>query len=467
MEKKLVGFMDTTLRDGQQSLIATRLKTDEILPIVEKLDKVGFHALEVWGGATFDACLRYLNEDPWERLRKIREKAPNSKLQMLFRGQNILGYKAYPDDIVEKFIRKSIENGIDILRIFDALNDIRNLESSVKAVKKENAHAQLCISYTLSDVHTLEYYINYAKQLENIGADSICIKDMAGLLIPGKSYELVKALKENVNIPIQLHSHCTSGMAQMTYLKAVEAGVDVIDTAMSALSQGTSQPATESMVSALESIGYETNLNKSYFGEINGLLQPIREEALKSGLLDPKVLDVDINTLLYQVPGGMLSNLISQLKQQNALDKFNEVLAEIPKVRKDLGYIPLVTPTSQIVGTQSVLNIITGERYKMVSNETKDIVRGMYGRTPVEIDQEIVTKILGENAERVTGRVADTLQPGLQKVEEEMKKFKEQEEDVLTYAIFPQIATEYFKKRQAKLYNYDEDAKKEGNVYIV
>ncbi len=466
MEKKLVGFTDTTLRDGQQSLIATRLKTEQILPIVEKLDKVGFHSLEVWGGATFDSCLRYLNEDPWERLRLIREKAPNTKLQMLFRGQNILGYKAYPDDIVEMFIRKSIENGIDILRIFDALNDIRNLESSVKAVKKDNAHAQLCISYTLSDVHTLDYYINYAKQLENIGADSICVKDMAGLLIPGKAFELISALKENVKIPIQLHTHCTSGMAQMTYMKAVEAGVDVIDTAMSALSQGTSQPATESMVSALESVGYENTLDKSYFGEISEQLQPIREEALKSGLLDPKVLDVDINTLLYQVPGGMLSNLISQLKQQNALDKFNEVLAEIPKVRKDLGYIPLVTPTSQIVGTQSVLNVITGSRYSMCSNETKDIVRGMYGKTPVEIDEEIVKKIIGDDA-RITGRVADTLEPGYKKMEEEMKKYKEQEEDILSYAIFPQIATEFFKKRQAKLYNYDENAKKDGNVYIV
>lgn len=466
MENKIIGLTDTTLRDGQQSLLATRLRTDQILPIVETLDKVGFHSLEVWGGATFDSCLRYLNEDPWVRLREIRKKTPNTKLQMLFRGQNILGYKAYPDDVVEAFIRKSIENGIDILRIFDALNDIRNLESSVKAVKKENSHAQLCISYTLSDVHTLDYYVRYAKQLESIGADSICIKDMAGLLIPGKAYELVKALKENVNIPIHLHSHCTSGLAHMTYMKAVEAGVDVIDTAMSALSQGTSQPPTESMVSAIESLGFNCNLDKSLFSKISKNLLPIRQEALKSGLLDPKVLEVDINTLLYQVPGGMLSNLISQLKSQNALDRLNEVLDEIPSVRKDLGYIPLVTPTSQIVGTQSVLNVITGERYKMIPNETKDIVRGMYGKTPVDINQDIVQKIIGDD-ERISGRVADTLSPGMEKAELEMKKYKEQEEDVLSYAIFPQISIDFFKKRQAKLYGYDEDAKKDGNIYIV
>lgn len=466
MDKKIVKFTDTTLRDGQQSLIATRMPISQILPVLEKMDKVGFHSLEVWGGATFDSCLRYLNEDPWERLRQMRKVAPNTKLQMLFRGQNILGYKAYPDDIVESFIRKSVENGIDILRIFDALNDIRNLESSVNALKKENAHAQLCISYTLSEFHTLDYFVKYAKQLESIGADSICIKDMAGLLLPGDCYDLVTALKENVKVPIQLHTHCTSGMAQMSYLKAVEAGVDIIDTAMSPLSQGTSQPSTESMEKALRSIGYESDLDTSLFPSILEDLQPIREEALESGLLDPKVLEVDVNTLLYQVPGGMLSNLISQLKQQNKLDKFNEVLEEIPKVRKDLGFIPLVTPTSQIVGTQAVLNVITGKRYSMVTNEIKDIVRGNYGKTPVEIDDEIVKTIIGDDA-RITGRVADTLEPGMAAMEKEMAKYKEQEEDVLSYAIFPQIATEFFKKRQAKLYNYDENSKKDGTVYIV
>lgn len=466
MEKNFVKFTDTTLRDGQQSLMATRMTIEQILPILSKMDKVGFHSLEVWGGATFDSCLRYLNEDPWDRLRMMRQTAPNTKLQMLFRGQNILGYKAYPDDIVETFIRKSIENGIDILRIFDALNDIRNLESSVKAVKKENAHAQLCISYTLSDFHTLDYFVNYAKQLESIGADSICIKDMAGLLLPGTAYDLVSALKENVNVPIQLHSHCTSGMAQMTYLKAVEAGVDIIDTAMSPFSQGTSQPATESMVSALSSLGYESGLDTTLFQSIHDDLQPIREDAIKTGLLDSKVLEVDINTLLYQVPGGMLSNLISQLKQQNKLDKFHEVLEEIPRVRKDLGYIPLVTPTSQIVGTQAVLNVITGKRYSMVTNEIKDIVKGMYGKTPVDISDDIVVTIIGDS-ERITGRVADTLEDGMAKTEIDMKKYKENEEDILSYAIFPQIAQEFFKKRQAKLYGFDEDAKKDGNIYIV
>ena len=391
-----VKIMDTTLRDAHQSLIATRMTTEEILPIASKMDQIGFHAMEVWGGATFDACLRFLNEDPWERLRKIRKEVKNTKLQMLFRGQNILGYRHYADDVVEYFVQKSIANGIDIIRIFDALNDMRNLETAVKATHKENGHAQVAISYTLSDVHTLEYYVKLAKNIENIGAHSICIKDMAGLLVPYEAERLVKALKANTNLPIQLHTHYTSGVASMTYLKAVEAGCDIIDTAMSPLAMGTSQPATEVLVETFKGTPYDTGINTEALSEITEYFRPMREEALASGLMNTKVLAVDINTLRYQVPGGMLSNLVSQLKQQHAEDKYYEVLQEIPKVRADFGYLPLVTPTSQIVGTQAVLNVLAGERYKMVSKESKGIVRGEYGCTPVPIKEEIVKKIIGD-----------------------------------------------------------------------
>lgn len=451
---KTIKICDCTLRDGQQSLIATRMRIEDMLPILSKMDEIGFGAMEVWGGATFDSCLRFLKEDPWERLRKFRSVLKNTKLQMLLRGQNILGYKHYADDVVESFVRKSIENGIDIIRIFDALNDARNLETAVKATKAENAHAQLAISYTLSDVHTLEYYVDLAKRYENLGADSICIKDMAGLLLPKPAYDLVKAIKEEVNVPIEVHSHYTSGVASMTYLKAIEAGADIIDTDMSPLSMGTAQPATEVMVAALQGTDYDTNLNLSSLKEITDYFKPIREDDIKSGLLNTKMLGVDISTLIYQVPGGMLSNLVSQLKNANAEDKYDAVLAEIPKVRADLGYPPLVTPSSQIVGTQAVLNVLMGERYKMVPKETKDIVRGMYGQTPVPISEEIRKKIIGDE-EPITCRPADLIEPEMAKFEAEMKDYKQQEEDVLSYALFPQQAMDYFKFRQAQKFGVD------------
>ena len=451
---KTIKICDCTLRDGQQSLIATRMRIEDMLPILSKMDEIGFGAMEVWGGATFDSCLRFLKEDPWERLRKFRSVLKNTKLQMLLRGQNILGYKHYADDVVESFVRKSIENGIDIIRIFDALNDARNLETAVKATKAENAHAQLAISYTLSDVHTLEYYVDLARRYENLGADSICIKDMPGLLLPKPAYDLVKAIKEEVNVPIEVHSHYTSGVASMTYLKAIEAGADIIDTDMSPLSMGTAQPATEVMVAALQGTDYDTNLNLSSLKEITDYFKPIREEDIKSGLLNTKMLGVDISTLIYQVPGGMLSNLVSQLKNANAEDKYDAVLAEIPKVRADLGYPPLVTPSSQIVGTQAVLNVLMGERYKMVPKETKDIVRGMYGQTPVPISEEIRKKIIGDE-EPITCRPADLIEPEMAKFEAEMKDYKLQEEDVLSYALFPQQAMDYFKFRQAQKFGVD------------
>ena len=451
---KTIKICDCTLRDGQQSLIATRMRIEDMLPILSKMDEIGFGAMEVWGGATFDSCLRFLKEDPWERLRKFRSVLKNTKLQMLLRGQNILGYKHYADDVVESFVRKSIENGIDIIRIFDALNDARNLETAVKATKAENAHAQLAISYTLSDVHTLEYYVDLAKRYENLGADSICIKDMAGLLLPKPAYDLVKAIKEEVNVPIEVHSHYTSGVASMTYLKAIEAGADIIDTDMSPLSMGTAQPATEVMFAALQGTDYDTNLNLSSLKEITDYFKPIREEDIKSGLLNTKMLGVDISTLIYQVPGGMLSNLVSQLKNANAEDKYDAVLAEIPKVRADLGDPPLVTPSSQIVGTQAVLNVLMGERYKMVPKETKDIVRGMYGQTPVPISEEIRKKIIGDE-EPITCRPADLIEPEMAKFEAEMKDYKLQEEDVLSYALFPQQAMDYFKFRQAQKFGVD------------
>lgn len=465
---KAIKICDCTLRDGQQSLIATRMRIEDMLPVLEKMDKIGFGAVEVWGGATFDSCLRFLKEDPWERLRKFRSAFSNTKLQMLLRGQNILGYRHYADDVVDTFVRKSIENGIDILRIFDALNDARNLETAVKAVKKEDgAQAQLAISYTLSDVHTLEYYVKLAKQYRDMGADSICIKDMAGLLLPQPAYELVKAIKEEVDLPLEVHSHYTSGVASMTYMKAVEAGADIIDTDMSPLSMGTAQPATEVMVAALKGTEYDTGLDENLLKEISDYFKPIREEAIESGLLSTKVLSVDIATLLYQVPGGMLSNLVSQLKSANAEDKYDEVLKEIPKVRADLGYPPLVTPSSQIVGTQAVLNVLMGERYKMVPKETKDIVRGMYGKTPVPISEEIRKKIIGDE-EPITCRPADNLEPELEKLEAEMKDYKEKEEDVLSYALFPQQAMDFFKFRQAQKFGIDPQlADVDNKVYPI
>lgn len=464
---KQIKICDCTLRDGQQSLIATRMRIEDMLPILNKMDEIGFSAVEVWGGATFDSCLRYLKEDPWERLRKFRSAFKNTKLQMLLRGQNILGYKNYPDDVVESFVRKSIENGIDNIRIFDALNDVRNLKTAVNACKKENGHAQLAISYTLSEVHTLDYYVKLAKDLESLGADSICVKDMAGLLLPQPAFELVSALKENVKVPVEIHSHYTSGVAAMTYMKAIEAGADIIDTDMSPLSMGTAQPATEVMVAALKGTQYDTGLDDGKLKEISDYFKPIREQALESGLLSPKMLAVDIATLLYQVPGGMLSNLVSQLKNANAEDKYDEVLKEIPRVRADLGFPPLVTPSSQIVGTQAVLNVLMGERYKMVPKETKDIVRGMYGKTPVPISDEIKTKIIGDE-KPITCRPADLLEPQLAKIESEMKDYKEKDEDVLSYALFPQQAMDYFKFRQAQKFGIDPNlADSDNGIYPV
>ncbi|MCT4544110.1 MAG: oxaloacetate decarboxylase subunit alpha [Vallitalea sp.] len=467
VEKRPVKITDTILRDAHQSLIATRMKTEDMLPIVEKLDKVGYHSVECWGGATFDACLRFLKEDPWERLRKLRAGFKNTKLQMLLRGQNILGYRHYADDVVEYFVQKTIYNGIDILRIFDALNDPRNLKTAINATKKEGGHAQVAISYTLSEVHTLEYYTKLAKQLEEMGADSICIKDMAGLLVPYSATELVKALKETVKVPIQLHAHYTSGVAAMTYLKGVEAGADIIDTAMSPFSMGTAQPATEVMVETFKGTPYDTGFNQDLLAEIADYFRPQREKALETGLMNPKVLGVNIKTLLYQVPGGMLSNLVSQLQKQNAEEKFYDVLEEIPRVRADYGYPPLVTPSSQIVGTQAVLNVLSGERYKMITKESKALVRGEYGRTPVPITKEVKKTIIGKE-KQITCRPADLIEPELDKIEAEMKRYKQQDEDVLSYALFSQVAEDFFKFREAQQTKVDPNmADKDNKVYPV
>ncbi len=453
---KPVKITETILRDAHQSLIATRMTTEEMLPIVEKLDKIGYHSLEAWGGATFDSCLRFLNEDPWERLRKIKDKAKNTPLQMLFRGQNILGYRHYADDVVEYFVQKSIANGIDIIRIFDALNDVRNLQTAINATKKEGGHVQAAISYTISPVHDIPYFVKLAKEFENCGADSICIKDMAGLLVPYEAEKLVRELKNTVKIPIQLHTHYTSGVASMTYLKAIEAGVDVVDCALSPLALGTSQPATEPLVKTLEGTEFDTGINLDALTELADYFKPMREKYLASGLMNTKVLGVDINTLKYQVPGGMLSNLVSQLKAQGAEDKFDEVLKEIPRVREDLGWLPLVTPTSQIVGTQAVLNVLMGERYKMVSKETKGIVKGEYGRTPVAINDEFRKKIIGDE-EPITCRPADLIKPELDELKKKCAEWLEQDEDVLSYALFDQVATKYFAYRQAEKYKLDPD----------
>ena len=453
--KKPIKITETILRDAHQSLIATRMTTEEMLPIVEKMDKVGYHSVECWGGATFDASLRFLKEDPWERLRKFRDGFKNTKLQMLFRGQNILGYSQYADDVVEYFVQKSIANGIDIIRIFDCLNDIRNLQTAVTAANKEKGHAQVALSYTLGEAYTLDYWKDMAKKVEDMGANSLCIKDMAGLLLPYTATELVQALKETVDIPIQLHTHYTSGVASMTYLKAVEAGVDVIDTAMSTFALGTSQPATEVMVETFKGTPYDTGLDQKLLAEIADYFRPIRDHALETGLLNPKNLGVNIKTLLYQVPGGMLSNLTSQLKDLHAEDKYYEVLEEVPRVRKDLGECPLVTPSSQIVGTQAVMNVINGERYKMVPQQTKDVLSGHYGKTVKPFNPEVVKKCIGDE-EVITCRPADLIPPQLDKLKEECAKWTQQEEDVLSYALFPQVATEFFKYREAQQTKVDE-----------
>ncbi|MBF8982578.1 oxaloacetate decarboxylase subunit alpha [Lutibacter sp. B2] len=462
-----VKITETVLRDAHQSLIATRLKTAEMIPVLEKLDAAGYYSLEMWGGATFDASLRFLNEDPWERLRTIRKHIKNTKLQMLLRGQNILGYKNYADDVVIEFVKRSVANGIDIIRIFDALNDVRNIKVALETTKKEGAHAQAAISYTTSPVHTTGAFVKLAKEMESMGADSICIKDMAGLLTPYTAYELVSEIKKTISVPLQLHSHATSGLASMVYLKGIEAGADIIDTAISPFALGTSQPPTESMVATLQNTKYDTGLDMKILNDIATHFEPIRQNALDTGLLNPKVLEVNIKTLIYQVPGGMLSNLVSQLSMQNGLDKLEEVLEEIPRVRADLGYPPLVTPTSQMVGTQAVLNVMAKERYKMIPKEIKEYVRGMYGRPTVPIKEEIIKKIIGDE-KIIHERPANLIKPQLKDIRNEMKEYLEQEEDVLSYALFPQVAEGYFKYRQAKKYKIDSElVDKEQKIYPV
>ena len=445
-----VKIIETALRDAHQSLIATRMRTADMVPIIEDMDKVGYFSLEAWGGATFDASLRFLKEDPWERLRKFRDGFKNTKLQMLFRGQNILGYRPYADDVVEYFVQKSVANGIDIIRIFDCLNDMRNLQTAVTAANKEKAHAQVAMSYTLGDAYTLEYWVALAKRIEDMGASSICVKDMAGLLVPYQATELVTALKEAVSIPIEMHTHYTSGVASMTYLKSVEAGADIIDTAMSPFALGTSQPATEVMVEAFKGTEFDTGLDLNLLSEIADYFRPMREEALASGLMNPKVLGVNINTLRYQVPGGMLSNLISQLKEQGKEDKYEEVLAEVPRVRKDLGEPPLVTPSSQIVGTQAVFNVLMGERYKVATKETKDLLSGKYGQTVKPMNPDVIKKVLGDDPEIITCRPADLIPDELDTLRIECEQRIQQDEDVLSYALLPQVAVEFFKYREAQ-----------------
>ena len=458
---------DTILRDAHQSQAATRMRTEDMLPACEILDKIGYYSLECWGGATFDACLRFLNEDPWERLRKLRKALPNTKLQMLFRGQNILGYKHYADDVVEEFVRLSIKNGIDIIRIFDALNDVRNLETAIKATKKYGGICEVAMSYTVSPVHTEDYFVKLAQQIEELGADTICIKDMANLLLPYKAYSLVKRLKENVKIPIHLHTHNTSGTGDMTLLKAIEAGVDIVDTALSPLGNGTSQPATEPLVATLQGTEYDTGLDLNLMSQAAVHFRKVADKLKAEGFLDPKVLSVDINTLLYQVPGGMLSNLINQLKQANASDKFYDVLAEIPRVREDFGYPPLVTPTSQIVGTQAVMNVLSGERYKLNPKESQGLMRGEYGRLPAPVNEEVRRKVIGD-AKVITHRPADDIAPELEKYRKEIGQYITQEEDVLTYALFPQVATKFFEYRQAQQLKLDNSLlDKENHVMPV
>lgn len=466
-EKKPVKIVETVLRDAHQSLLATRMTTDQMLPIVGKMDQVGYYAVECWGGATFDACLRFLKEDPWMRLRKLRDGFKNTRLQMLFRGQNILGYNHYADDVVAYFVQKSLANGIDIIRIFDCFNDLRNLQTAVTACNREKGHAQVALCYTLGDAYTLDYWKDIARRIEEMGADSIAIKDMAGLLMPYKADELIHTLKESTKLPINLHTHYTSGVASMTYLKGVEAGCDIIDTAMSPFAMGTSQPATEVMVETFRGTAYDTGFDQKLLSEICAYFQPIREEALKSGRLNPKVLGVGIKTLQYQVPGGMLSNLVSQLKEAGQEDKYMEVLKEIERVRKDFGDPPLVTPSSQIVGTQAVLNVISGERYQMVTKETKKIFLGEFGQTVKPFDPEVQKKIIG-NEKPITCRPADLIAPQLPQFEKECARWKQQDEDVLSYALFPAVAKEFFAYRAAQQTGVDAAlADIENKVYPV
>ena len=456
LAKKPIKITEVVLRDAHQSLLATRMTMDEMRPILPEMDKIPYFSVECWGGATFDSCIRFLDEDPWERLRILRKELPHQKLQMLFRGQNMLGYRPYADDAVEYFVQKSVANGIDVIRIFDALNDPRNLQTAIKAANKEGAHVQGCISYTLSPVHNNEYYVKYAKTLQDMGANSICVKDMAGLLTPYTCYDLISELKKELNIPVDIHSHYTAGLASMSLLKGIEAGADIVDTAMSPLSGGTSHMATESLVAALQGTDYDTGLDLKQLNVVRAYFAKLREKYIANGQISPKSLGVDANTLLYQVPGGMFSNMLKQLKDAGKEDKLDEVLAEIPRVREDAGYPPLVTPTSQIVGTQAVFNVILGERYKMVTKEFKGLVHGDYGKTPAPIKPEFTKKILGDE-QPITCRFADTLAPEMDKLKAEAAKWATQEEDVLTYAMFPQVAPKFFDKRNAKKQGVDGD----------
>ena len=459
-----VKIVDTVLRDGHQSLFATRMNTEEVLSAIEDLDNAGYYALEVWGGATFDACIRFLNEDPWERLRKIREKCKHTKLQMLFRGQNILGYRHYADDVVDMFVKKSLENGIDIIRIFDALNDIRNLKCAVDSTKKYGGHCQIALSYTTSPVHTVDYYVELAKEIEKMGADSLCIKDMAGVLLPEAAYELISRLKANTKLPIELHSHCTAGVCEMTYAKAIEAGVDIIDTALSPLSGGTSQPATEAFQYTYAGTKYDLKLNVDLLKKAAEKMTKVKDKYLANGLLNPKALTRNPGILKYQVPGGMLSNLMNQLKGQGAMDRYEEVLNEVPRVREDLGYPPLVTPLSQMVGTQAVMNVLAGERYKMCPKEIVDYVTGHYGKSPAPINEEVKAKILkGKDEETITYRPADAIKPEFESLKEKYKDLVRSDEDVLTCALFEAIAVKFLENK----YNpKPQDEVVEINLYI-
>lgn len=450
-----VKIMETILRDAHQSQAATRMRTDEMLPAAKMLDEVGFYALEAWGGATFDSCLRYLDEDPWERLRALKKAIPNTKLQMLFRGQNILGYKHYADDVVDEFCRLSLKNGVDIIRIFDALNDVRNMRQAIESTKKYNGTVEAALCYTTSKVHTVEYFVDLAVELEKMGADIICIKDMANLLLPYTAYELVSKIKDKIKIPVHLHTHNTAGTGDMVNMKAIEAGCDIVDTALSPLGNGTSQPATEALVASLKGTEYDTGLDLEKLNKCTEYFRKIAERLTADGFLNPRVLKVDVNALIYQVPGGMLSNLISQLKQQNASDRLTEVLEEVPRVRADLGFPPLVTPSSQIVGTQAVLNVLAGERYKTVTKETKGVLAGEYGKLPLEPSANVVKKIIGDTP-RITCRPADNIPPELDKYKKEIEEYATCDEDVLTYALFPQLAMPFFKKREARLHGVDK-----------
>ena len=454
---------DTILRDAHQSQAATRMRLSDMLPACEILDSIGYWSLECWGGATFDSCMRFLDEDPWQRLRELKKHMPNTKLQMLLRGQNLLGYKHYADDVVDAFCAKSIENGIDVVRIFDALNDPRNIERSMRAVKKYGGLAEGCISYTVSPVHNEEYFVKLAKEIEQMGADTICIKDMANLLLPYDAYSLVKKLKENIKVPIHLHTHNTTGTGDMTYLMAAQAGVDIVDTALSPLANGTSQPSTEALVATLQGTEYDTGLNMDQLMKAAEHFRKVAQRLKETGSLDPKVLNTDVKTLVYQVPGGMLSNLISQLKQANAEDKYYDVLNEVPRVREDFGFPPLVTPTSQIVGTQAVLNVLAGERYKMVSKESKGLLRGEYGRLPAPVNEEVRKKCIGD-AEVITCRPADLIKPELDEYREKTKGVAKCEEDVLSYALFPQVAPGFFAKRDGTVEEKKPEVKADPNA---